>query len=95
CVVCIPARIEAERLPRLLASLAAQNGVSARAPLRVVVLANNCTDGTVQAVRDVEASGILATLTLRLIAVELGGAGAHVGTARRMALDAGAEWLEA
>ncbi|MCX4199057.1 hypothetical protein OMR07_29415, partial [Methylobacterium organophilum] len=35
CVVCIPARNEAERLPRLLASLAAQNGVSARAPLRV------------------------------------------------------------
>ncbi|MDE3746354.1 glycosyltransferase family 2 protein [Methylobacterium radiotolerans] len=95
CVVCIPARNEAERLPRLLASLAAQNGVSARAPLRVVVLANNCTDGTVQAVRDVEASGILATLTLRLIAVDLVGADAHVGTARRMALDAGADWLEA
>lgn len=95
CVVCIPARNEAERLPRLLASLAAQEGVSARAPLRVVVLTNNCRDGTVQAVRDVEASGILATLALRLTDVELAGAEAHVGTARRMALEAGADWLEA
>ncbi|WP_457105816.1 glycosyltransferase [Methylobacterium sp. P5_C11] len=95
CVVCIPARNEAERLPRLLASLAAQNGVSARAPLRVVVLANNCTDGTVPAVRDVEASGILATLALRVIDVALGEADAHVGTARRMALEAGADWLDA
>ena len=95
CVVCIPARNEAERLPRLLASLAAQDGISARAPLRVVVLANNCTDGTVAAVRDVEASGILAALALRLIDVTLAGPEAHVGTARRMALDAGADWLAA
>lgn len=60
-----------------------------------MVLTNNCTDGTVQAVRDVEASGILATLALRLTDVELAGAEAHVGTARRMALEAGADWLEA
>ena len=95
CAVCIPARNEVERLPRLLASLAAQDGVSARAPLRVVVLANNCTDGTVAAVRDVEASGILATLALRVVEVTLTGSQAHVGTARRMALDAGAAWLAA
>jgi GT2 family glycosyltransferase len=95
CVVCIPARNEAERVPRLLASLAAQNGISVRAPLRVLVLANNCTDGTVAAVEEVEASGLLATLTLQVRAVELAGAEAHVGTARRMALDAGADWLTA
>lgn len=95
CVVCIPARNEAERLPRLLASLAAQDGVSARAPLRVVVLANNCTDGTVAAVRSVESSGLLAALALRVIDVDLVGAEAHVGTARRRALDAGADWLAA
>ena len=95
CVVCIPARNEAERLPRLLASLAAQDGISARAPLRVVVLANNCTDGTVAAVRNVEASGILATLALRVIDTTLTGPEAHVGTARRGALDAGADWLTA
>ncbi|MDP4002126.1 glycosyltransferase family 2 protein [Methylobacterium sp. NEAU K] len=95
CVVCIPARNEAERLPRLLASLAGQEGFSARAPLRVVVLANNCTDGTAAAVRALDASGALATLALRMIEAELVGADAHVGTARRMALDAGADWLEA
>ncbi|QGY01022.1 glycosyltransferase [Methylobacterium mesophilicum SR1.6/6] len=95
CVVCIPARNEVERLPRLLASLAAQEGVSARTPLRVVVLANNCTDGTVAAVREVEGSGLLASLALRIIDVSLTGSEAHVGTARRMALDAGADWLAA
>lgn len=95
CVVCIPARNEAERLPRLLASLAAQDGISVRAPLRVMVLANNCTDGTVAAIRDLETSGLLATLTLQVRAVQLAGAQAHVGTARRMALDAGADWLAA
>jgi GT2 family glycosyltransferase len=95
CVVCIPARNEEERLPRLLASLAAQDGVSARAPLRVVVLANNCTDGTVAAIRTLEDSGTLAPLALRLIEARFTGADAHVGTARRAALDAGADWLTA
>ncbi|MDF2601015.1 MAG: glycosyltransferase, partial [Methylobacterium brachiatum] len=42
-VVCIPARNEVERLPILLASLAGQEGFSAEAPLRIVILANNCT----------------------------------------------------
>ena len=95
CVVCIPARNEAERLPILLATLARQEGFSAEAPLRVVVIANNCTDGTVAAVHAREASGALASLTLRVIEAALDGAAAHVGTARRMALDAGADWLDA
>ncbi|MCJ2123584.1 glycosyltransferase [Methylobacterium sp. J-077] len=95
CVVCIPARNEAERLPLLLASLARQEGFSAEAPLRVVVLANNCTDGTVPAIRALEESGALASVRLRVIEAALTGAEAHVGTARRMALDAGADWLDA
>jgi GT2 family glycosyltransferase len=95
CAVCIPARNEADRLPRLLASLAEQDCIPLRSALRVVVLANNCTDGTVAAIRALEASGALAPLALRLIEVRLAGAEAHVGTARRMALDAGAEWLAA
>ena len=49
-VVCIPARNEAERLPRLLRALAAQDGFSVAAPLKVVIVSNNCTDGTVEAV---------------------------------------------
>ncbi len=95
CVVCIPARNEALRLPRLLASLAAQEGVGPGTALKVVVLANNCTDGTEEAVRDAEASGSLNGLDLRLISATLAPSEAHVGTARRMALEAGAEWLEA
>ncbi|CAO4163839.1 glycosyltransferase [Methylorubrum extorquens] len=93
-VVCIPARNEAERLPRLLRALAAQEGFSAAAPLKVVIVSNNCTDGTVEAVRALESSGALDTLALRLIEATFAPSEAHVGTARRRALDAGAEWLE-
>lgn len=93
--VCVPARDEAARLPRLLRSLAAQDGISADAPLRVLIVANNCTDGTADAVRAMEAAGETATLDIRLIEASLAAADAHVGTARRMALDAGAAWLEA
>ncbi|MCJ2095994.1 glycosyltransferase [Methylobacterium sp. J-072] len=95
CVVCIPARNEEERLPLLLASLARQDGFSAEAPLRVVVLANNCTDGTVAAIRVLQESGALATVALRVIEAALEGVQAHVGTARRMALNSGADWLDA
>ncbi|MCJ2067605.1 glycosyltransferase [Methylobacterium sp. J-030] len=90
-VVCIPARNEQERLPLLLASLDRQTGVST--PVRVVVLANNCTDGTAAAVRAKQASGAWPALDIRLIEAALSGQEAHVGTARRMALDAGADWL--
>jgi GT2 family glycosyltransferase len=93
-VVCIPARNEAERLPRLLRALAAQDGFSVDAPLKVVIVSNNCTDGTVEAVRALDASGALDTLALRLIEATFAAAEAHVGTARRRALDAGADWLE-
>lgn len=93
CVVCIPARNEAERLPLLLASLAGQEGAGPDTPVRVVVLANNCTDGTAQVVREAQEDGALPGLDLRLIEATLEGAEAHVGTARRMALEAGADWL--
>ncbi len=92
-VVCIPARNEAERLPLLLTSLDGQTGLAA--PVRVVVLANNCTDGTVAAIRAGQESGAWAALDIRLIEATLSGTEAHVGTARRRALDAGADWLAA
>jgi len=92
-IVCIPARNEAERLPRLLASLNAQTEVAT--PVRVVVLANNCTDGTAGAVRAGQEAGAWATLDIRLIEATLSGTEAHVGTARRMAMEAGADWLAA
>lgn len=90
-VVCVPVRNEAERLPRLLRALDAQDGFSPAHRLRVVVVANNCTDGTVAAVRGLS----LDALDLRLIEATFVGAEAHVGTARRRALDEGAAWLEA
>ena len=90
-VVCVPARDEAERLPRLLRSLALQDGFDAGAPLPVVVLANNCRDGTADAVRALA----LPALDIRLVEAEYGPSEAHVGTARRTALDAGAGLAEA
>ena len=93
CVVCVPARNEAERLPILIGSLARQEEACADARLRVVVLANNCTDGTVAAAE--LAADAAATLDVRVIEAELAGTDAHVGTARRMALEAGAAWLDA
>ncbi|MDP4024606.1 glycosyltransferase family 2 protein [Methylobacterium sp. NEAU 140] len=95
CVVCVPARDEAQALPRLLATLDRQEGFSDSGKLRVVVLANNCADGTADAVRAQRAAGAIPALDLRLIDVTLTGEAAHVGTARRMALDAGADWLDA
>jgi hypothetical protein len=90
-VVCVPARNEAEALPRLLHSLGAQDGTEG-SRLRVLVLANNCSDDTAGAARRAAEQ---ARLDLRLIEASLSPEVAHVGTARRTALDAGAAWLEA
>lgn len=95
CVVCVPARDEAERLPRLIRSLQDQQGFTPDARLRVLVVVNNTSDGTAQVLADMRASGRISRLDLRVIEAEFPPAEAHVGTARRMALDAGADWLEA
>ncbi len=94
-VVCVPARNEAGALPRLIRSLAAQVGAGPEARLRVVVLANNCTDDTVPILRALEGGDIGATLRLRVVEARIAPPDAHVGTARRMALEAGAAWLRA
>lgn len=90
-VVCVPARDEAERLPRLLASLDGQTGLGDR--LKVVVVVNNSRDGTADIVRAAQIGGGLPRLCLRLVETWLDPDQAHVGTARRMALDAGVEWV--
>jgi glycosyltransferase involved in cell wall biosynthesis len=87
-VVCIPARNEAERIPRLLRALAAQDGV---APLRVLVLANNCTDDTAGAARQAAAP----SLDLRVEEAVLPPDRAHAGGARGLAMERGARWLRA
>ena len=89
-VVCVPARDEAERLPALLASLAAQHGFGAEARLGVVIVANGCTDGTAAIARRLESE----TLARRVVETTFPPEAAHVGTARRLALDTGAAWLE-
>lgn len=92
-VVCVPARNEAEALPRLLRSLDRQEGAGDGARLRVLVLANNCTDATADTVRAMARGGELPNLDLAVIEATIPPPDAHVGTARRRALDAGAEWL--
>lgn len=94
-VVCVPARNEAEALPRLIRSLDRQEGASDDARLRVVVVANNCTDDTVASLRAMERNAEIPRLDLRIIEATIPPPDAHVGTARRRALDAGAAWLEA
>ena len=93
-VVCVPARNESEALPRLIRSLDRQHGIGDGARLRVVVLANNCTDDTVATLHGMERNAEIPNLTLRIIEATIASPDAHVGTARRRALDAGAAWLD-
>jgi len=88
CVVCVPARNEAAAIPALIAALGRQ---ALAEPLRVVVVANNCTDGTAAILR--ELVGGEARLALRVIEVALPPGHAIVGVARGLAMDAGAAWL--
>ncbi|WP_458094380.1 glycosyltransferase [Roseomonas sp. WA12] len=77
-------------MPHLLAALAAQE---VSGPLRVVVAANNCTDGTAARLRELAEEE--PRLALRVIEATLPPDRAKVGVARGMAMDAGAAWLEA
>ena len=92
-IVCVPARNEAAHLPLLLGSLAAQSHLDAGYRLKVVVVSNNSSDATSAAVRAV-ASAEKGKLDLRLLEIDLPSSEAHVGTARRIAMDAAADWLE-
>lgn len=92
-VVCVPARDEADRLPALLRSLAVQDGHAPPGRLGVVVVANNCTDGTAALARALGAAPEGAGLDLRVVEARFAPAEAHVGSARRLALDTGAAWL--
>lgn len=83
-VVAVPVRDEAERLPNLLAALARQtyNETSA---LSVVLVLNNCRDASARVVASVARR--LAQLRLVVIEVEFPSEHAHVGSARRLAMD--------
>ena len=90
-VVCVPARNEARRIGTLLASLAAQTVATVARPLKVVIVSNNSTDATADVVRGFAHE---ARLNIRLLDIALPPDRAHAGAARRLAMDAGAAWLE-
>lgn len=87
CAICIPARNEEERLPVLLAALARQEVPG----LRVVVVANNCHDGTAEAARSFTERE--PRLRLRVRELDWPAGLANVGRARGAAMAAGAAWL--
>ena len=91
CVVCVPARNEAVALPRLVAALARQELCRDGGRLRLVVAANNCTDGTVPVLRGLATR--YPALRLHVLELSLPPETAHVGVARARAMAGGAAWL--
>jgi cellulose synthase/poly-beta-1,6-N-acetylglucosamine synthase-like glycosyltransferase len=88
--VAIPARNEAATLPSCVAALARASSYSRTQTITVVVLANNCDDGTAATVANL---AIDNRLELRVIDRQLPPASAHAGVARRLALDSAAALL--
>jgi hypothetical protein len=87
--VALPARSEERQLPACLAALdeaAARYG----GPVTIVVIANNCTDGTVALLEDT----VLRHARLSWHAVSLLPEASHAGWARRLAFDAAAAVLD-
>lgn len=94
CVVAIPVRDEAQRLPACLSALAAQRDRRGRSlpsgSFGVVVFANNCRDRSADLARSL---GGQLSLPLRVVEASLPPARAHAGSARRGAMDAANAWL--
>lgn len=84
-VVAIPARNEAQRLPALIDSLSNQSWLVNGRRLHVVLVLNNCEDGSARAV--MEAVSHNSNLLLELIEVVFPTERAHVGSARRLAME--------
>ena len=76
----------------MLASLAAQSVATPAGPLKIVVLINNSVDATADVVKRFEREPCLA---IRRIEVTLPADRAHAGMARRLAMNAGADWFDA
>ena len=84
CVVAIPVKNEVERIGFCIESLAGQTGVGPD-EVTILLLLNNCVDGTAERVRE-----LAATLPFRteLHQVELPDPYANAGWARRLAMEA-------
>jgi glycosyl transferase family 2 len=89
-IVAVPARNEADHLPSLLKALSAQSWLkSHHSPLRVVVVLNNCTDASADVTRAIALK--TPSLSLDVVEVDFEPAIAHVGSARRLAMDRAAD----
>ena len=85
-IVCVPARNEAERLPCLLQALQEQTWLRAhKRLLRTVLVLNNCDDDSRAVVQRVAQR--LPRVSLHVIEAEFSPENAHVGSARRLAMD--------
>lgn len=85
-VVAVPARNEEALLPRLVAALSRQTATRRLGrPLRVILVLNNIEDGSRRVVR--AAARRAANLHMTVVDVEFPPGRAHVGSARRLALD--------
>ncbi len=89
-IVAVPARNEADRLPFLIEALARQSWLlpGGRA-LNVVIVLNNCDDGSDRVLEAVARSH--RKLALDVFSIEFPPALAHVGSARRLAMDRACE----
>lgn len=85
-VVAIPVKDEAERIIQCLGALAGQADVAAH-DMAVVLLLNNCTDGTIEQVRSVADQ---LPISVETHSVDLPKGYANAGWARKLAMDAAA-----
>lgn len=85
-IVAVPARNEAERLPFLIGALGRQTWLARSGRhLRVILVLNNCDDGS--AVAAASAAVHYPSLFLDIIETEFEPSKAHVGSARRLAME--------
>lgn len=92
-IVAVPARNEAERLPNLLEALNRQKPwPDVETPLSVVLVLNNTTDNSATVVREV--SRDLANISIHIIERTFSQGVAHVGSARRLAMETAANFVD-
>lgn len=88
--VCLPACNEADHLPAMLAAVAAQTIIG---PIPIAICLNNTSDASASIIADV-AARYAGRLLIDLDIHDFAPALAHAGSARRRAMDRGADWLE-
>jgi hypothetical protein len=85
----VPARNEADRLPVLLRALAAQD---IPGPIPVAIVVNNTTDASLEVLERCRAN-YTGRLSIDVTDIHFAPGEAHAGSARRLAMDCGAQLL--